>query len=260
MLSYFTVCAEDSIFEINEQEWNAAIKEHPELDESQNQMSFFNRTASAWIEPGKDCYFNNEDILYQFERLFKLLKFKKAYENFEVEILVDNARTHTSKLYDLNNLNKHSSIKSSFYETIEYMENNENKVSECHFMDPNDGLKKSKGLFIIAKELKLIEPCAETRDKRYSLPNLRQILSHHAAFSSISKLENLARKYNVKIIFVPKFHCELSPVEGFWCFSKDHVRKYNDQNYETMKHLINEAIAIYKDEKHCLNSKLWNRF
>ena len=146
MLSYFTVCAEDSIFEINEQEWNSAIKEHPELDESQNQMSFFNRTASAWIEPGKDCYFNNEDILYQFERLFKLLKFKKAYENFEVEILVDNARTHTSKLYDLNNLNKHSSIKSSFYETIEYMENNENKVIECHFMDPNDGLKKSKSM------------------------------------------------------------------------------------------------------------------
>ena len=115
MLSYFTVCAEDSIFELDEQEWNSAINEHPELDESQNQMSFFNRTASAWIEPGKDCYFNNEDILYQFERLFKLLKFKKAYGNFEVEILVDNARTHTSKLYDLNNLNKHSSIKSSFY-------------------------------------------------------------------------------------------------------------------------------------------------
>jgi hypothetical protein len=44
-----------------------------------------------------------------------------------------------------------------------------------------------------------------------------------------------------------KFHCEFSPVEGFWCFSKDHVRKYNDQNYETMKRLINEAFAIYKD-------------
>ena len=34
MLSYFTVCAEDSIFELDEQEWNSAINEHPELDES----------------------------------------------------------------------------------------------------------------------------------------------------------------------------------------------------------------------------------
>ena len=40
MLSYFTVCAEDSIFELDKQEWNKAVLVHPELDGSQNQMSF----------------------------------------------------------------------------------------------------------------------------------------------------------------------------------------------------------------------------
>ena len=32
----------------------------------------------------------------------------------------------------------------------------------------------------------------------------------------------------VKIIFVPKFHCEFSPIEGFRCFVKQRVRKYTD--------------------------------
>ena len=183
-------------------------------------MTFFPKSASAWIEPGKDCYFNNENILFQFERMFKLLKFKKAYENFNIEILVDNARTHTSKLYDLNNLNKNSSVKPSFYEYIKYSENNTEKVIDCHFNDDNDGLKKSKGLFKIAKQLKLIDENAESRDKMYSLPKLRDMLINHTAFKCISKLEKLANDNMVKIIFVSKFHCELNPIEGFWCFVK----------------------------------------
>ena len=143
MLSYFTVCAEDSVFELDEQEWKSAIIAHPELLAPQNQINFFNNSASAWIEPGKDCYFNNEDILLQFERLFKLLKFKKSYEHFDIEILVDNARTHTSKLYDLNNLNKNPSIKPSYYDTIEYLDaDNTEKIIDCHFTDDLDGLRK----------------------------------------------------------------------------------------------------------------------
>jgi hypothetical protein len=68
---------------------------------------------------------------------------------------------------------------------------------------------------------------------------------------SINILDDQRGKHHHEefMIFTPKlkFHCEYSPSEGFWCFSKDHVRKYNDQNYETMKRLINEAFAIYKD-------------
>ena len=106
-------------------------------------------------------------------------------------------------------------------------------------------MKTWKIIVVIAEDLKLIETSAASRYKKYSVANLRQILSHHAAFKNISKLKNLERKYNVKIIFVLKFHCEFSPVEGFWWFSKDHVRKNNDQNSKTMQRLINEAIAIY---------------
>ena len=261
MLSFFTVCSnENSIFELCESEWNEAVKFHPELNEN-GSMNFFPRSAAAWIEPGKDNYFNNEDILFQFKRLFMLLKYKKSYENFDIEILVDNSRTHSTKLYDLNNFNKNSSMNPSYYETIEYVENDQKKIIQCDYLDEN-GLKKSKGLFLIAKELGLIESDAETKDKRYLLAKLKEILSDHIAFKSITKLEKLSLENGFKIIFVPKFHCELNPIEGLWCYMKRYVRTRNDQNFETMKRLVFESIETYSidlENKH-LNRKLWNRF
>ena len=44
---------------------------------------------------GVDSYFDNSVILFQFERLFKLLEFKGEYRNHTIEILVDNATTHS---------------------------------------------------------------------------------------------------------------------------------------------------------------------
>jgi hypothetical protein len=77
------------------------------------------------------------------------------------------------------------------------------------------------------------------------LPNLRDFQSYHIAFKSITKLEQQALDYNLKIIFVPKFHCELNLIEGFWCFMKQYMRKRNDQNIETMHQLIIEGIDIF---------------
>ena len=49
----------------------------------------------------------------------------------------------------------------------------------------------------------------------YSLAELRSLLSGHPAFNETTKLEKLAGKHGVKIIWCPKFHCELNPIEGF---------------------------------------------
>jgi len=94
------------------------------------------------------------------------------------------------------------------------------------------------------------------------LPNLREIQSYHIAFKSITKLEQQALDYNLEIIFVPKFHCELNLIEGFGCFMKQYVRKRNDQNIATMHQLIIEGIGIYQKDPELvnLNLKLWHRF
>ena len=74
----------------------------------------------------------------------------------------------------------------------------------------------------------MVDLNAESKDEMYFLPNLKEIVSHHIAFQNITKLEKIALENKIKIIFVPKFHCELNPIEGFWCFTKQYVRKRNE--------------------------------
>jgi hypothetical protein len=251
MLSYFLVQNDEySLFDLNEEEWNEAIKNHESLNNDDDFMNYENRSANAFIQPGKDSYFNNSNILKQFERLFILLKFKKSFFNHDIDIIVDNARTHTAMKYDISKLSIKSNTKCP-YRKIEWYEGNNLNVVECY--DENNN---SKGLFQLAKEMKLFPITANVKD--YNLENLRKLFSKHPAFTTKSSLEILGELHGVNIKFCPKFHCELNPIEGLWCLMKQYVRKRNDQTFNKMRDLIYESIEYFNDKKH--NEMLWRRF
>ena len=68
----------------------------------------------------------------------------------------------------------------------------------------------------------------------------------------------LASKYNVKIIYCPKYHCELNAIEGLWCNQKAYVRSRTDQSFETMIKLISESRIHFVEREIAL--KLFRRF
>jgi len=114
-----------------------------------------------------------------------------------------------------------------------------------------------KGLVKILSDLNLIEDVGEA--KKLKLQQLREKLLEHPAFNnSNTRLESLASKYGYIVTFCPKYHCELNPIEGVWCFLKGYVRRRNDQNFSKLLGLIIESIDAYK--KKDLNVKLWHRF
>ncbi|CAF5030387.1 unnamed protein product, partial [Rotaria sp. Silwood1] len=88
-------------FSLNDTEWKEAIKKYPTLDQI-NDVEYVERSVTASINIGTDYYFDNNTILEQFERLYQMLEFKKEFQNHDIEIIVDNARTHTAKSYSLN--------------------------------------------------------------------------------------------------------------------------------------------------------------
>lgn len=90
------------------------------------------------------------------------------------------------------------------------------------------------------------------------MDQLRELVSKHASFEINTKLELLAKNYNARIIWCPKYHCELNPIEGFWCYLKSYVRRNNDQNFQKLFGLISDSIDEYRESG--LNVKLWNRF
>ncbi|RNA26174.1 hypothetical protein BpHYR1_000631, partial [Brachionus plicatilis] len=53
--------------------------------------------------------------------------------------------------------------------------------------------------------------------EKIKLADLKKLVSVHPAFNSVNKLEILGKKYGIKVIFIPKYHCELNPIEEeFW--------------------------------------------
>lgn len=114
-----------------------------------------------------------------------------------------------------------------------------------------------RGLIEICKDLGLINDEIGKNDLK--LPELRELLSKHPAFcDNNTNLGRLAISYGLKVIFCPKYHCELNPIEGLWCDLKRYVRTHNDQSFDKLIGLINDAINQYKSKN--LNAILWDRF
>jgi hypothetical protein len=68
----------------------------------------------------------------------------------------------------------------------------------------------------------------------------------------------LGIKYKIKIIYCPKYHCELNPIEGLWCNQKAYVRSRTDQTFDKMIKLISESRINFVERKIAL--KLFRRF
>ena len=50
----------------------------------------------------------------------------------------------------------------------------------------------------------------------------------------------------------------MNPIEGVWCDTKRFVRARNEQEFDKLLPLINEALLQY--EQKGMNIKLWKRF
>jgi hypothetical protein len=164
-------------FSLNDIEWNEAIKKYPSLDEI-NDVEYVERSATASINIGTDYYFDNNTILEQFERLFQMIQFKKEFQNHDVEIIVDSARTHTAKGYSLYDFGMRIDTRCPVEKLKWYDENGNEKFLDCYFKNgPYKG--KTKGLLEIAYELNIQVP------KGCSLSELQDLLSQHKAFQNV---------------------------------------------------------------------------
>ena len=237
-------------FSLSNAEFALAAKNFPSLS-NPNGINYLKNTASAGINVGEEGYFNNETILAQVECLFMLLPFKKAFDDHVVEIVVDNARTHAAKEYSINDFSKGIGTQCPV-DFIHYFNDDGQLVSiSCYFLQ-SEHKGKSKGLVKLSKDLSM--PISSSM----KLAEIGNILSNHSAFQNVSKLEMLARKYQMKIIFCPKFHCELNAIEGLWCDMKRYIRAKTDQTFPTMLRLIPQSRENF--EQRYIQMKLFRRF
>ena len=161
-------------FSLTDKEYSEALKKYPNLNDDCD-INYEKNSASAAINVGGDNYFDNENILSQFKRLFQLLPFKEEYKNHDFVCLADNARTHTAAEFSVNDFGMKPGTRCPV-DKIDYIdENNKKRTIECY---DDDGC--SKGLLVLAYELNVFVP------RKCKLNELKLLLSQQAAFKSVS--------------------------------------------------------------------------
>ena len=91
--------------------------------------------------------------------------------------------------------------------------------------------------------------------KDIKLAELGYLAVKHPAFKKVSKLALLVDEFNrkykmdIRLHFLPKFHCELNPIEMYWANLKWHFRKNNEQSNKenVVLELIMNARESYKN-------------
>ena len=239
-----------AFFSLSEKEYNQATICYPSLLSDLSDISYDGYSATVGISVGEQGYFDNQRILSQFEHLFQLLPLKKEYKDHEIEVATDNVRTHSAREYNVNDFGKGISTKCPVH-ALEYLDHQDSTVSVSCYFDKGEHRRKSKRLLELAKDLSV-------RSFINEAARISRTSSSPSGFPNISKLEKLAHKYNVRIIFVPKLHCELNAIQGLWCRKKQFVRKTTDQTFLTMMRLIPESRENFIHKK--IQLKLFRHF
>ena len=180
MISEFFVSHPDNPFpQFSCEEWKTVVSQHPELME-ETDIDYIERSASGSIQVGYDRSFDNNGIVSQFTRLFKMLPFKKAYANHSIHVVADNAKTHIAKEFSSDEFGMKPGTRCPV-DQIQYIdEHGQQKAIQCYFTrDPSKG--KSKELLKIANELKI------SLHDNIKLKELKELLGRHKAFQNVRK-------------------------------------------------------------------------
>ena len=99
-----------------------------------------------------------------------MLEFKTKYAGHRIHILIDNAKTHTARLYNIYDFGKSIGSRCPI-DIIEYYDHNNSKEFLQSYFQSGPNKNKSKGLLELAKELNIQLPVPCT------LSQLRKLLS-----------------------------------------------------------------------------------
>ena len=171
---------ENPFFHLSQDEWTAAVRKYPELLDDDG-IQYIERSASGSIQVGYGGYFDNDAVINQFTRLFKMLTFKKAYANHKFHVIVDNARTHSAKHYSVEDFGMKPGTRCTM-EKIFYRDKNGKQLTIDCFFTSGANKGQSKGLLNLAKELGIDIP------PKVKLEELKRLLNLHEAFKNVNIL------------------------------------------------------------------------
>lgn len=196
--------------------------------------------ARLYLEHQKDGYFNNEMLIEQVKKAMDI--FDRKYPGHLGLFIFDNAPSHVKKAP--NSLNPdHMNVKDGGKQPT--MKDTRWNDSVQHMTLP-DGTPK--GMRTVLEE-RGINTKGMTADK------LREELKKFDDFRfSPTILEEVVAARNHVCLYLPRFHCELNPIERCWCHSKKHTRANCNGSIIRLRKVVPEGLSM------CSKEMIWKFF
>ena len=215
-----------------------------------------------FMEPGvnKDGYWGGRDVNKHLQAVIPLLQ--RVHPNCDLVFVFDNSSTHDCwppNALDANILNKEKPGKGPKHEGFVemrqgwFIKDGERTVQDMQYPAGHRAAFHHKSIKKILEERGLWPTtgyaldCSECKKPMKDDPDrrdrttccARRVLASQPDFvAQRSMLEETAELLGARVIFLPKFHCELNPIEYLWGYAKKLVRMQSDGTRNTLLQLV----------------------
>ena len=182
-----------------------------------------NPEAREKIEYGenRDGYWTGEKFLNQVVRASDIAKIKYPPETHTVVFVFDQSSNHTAMADDSLNAKKLNLNPGGAQPKMRDTEWEGQRQSLVFESGPNKG--KAKG----ARQILLERGYSDEQIKQMKLKGCIEVLESHEDFKNeTSKVEKILESKGHRCLFLPKYHCELNPIERCWCRAKVYTRSH----------------------------------
>ncbi len=214
------------------------------------------RYATEYFVYGKDKYWRGDDMVDHTVKV-AIPIFNAAFPGCQAVFLFDNASNHSSYAADalrVENMNLHPGGKQGWLrdgfihgkgipQPMKFPADYHNS----ELAGKQKGIKrvlKERGLW---PERGLVLDCPTTRGRQGCNPQggccARRILGAEKDFrDQKGRLQEEVENLGHRVLFYPKFHCELNFIERYWCRAKWFARENCGYDFEALKKTVPEAL------------------
>ena len=199
------------------------------IDEVGGFLEIGDMKARTTLEHQKDGYFTNDQIVNQVDKAMGI--FEAKYPGAQGLFLFDNAPSHRKFASDALNVKsmnvgpggKQAKLRDTIWQGH----------PQCLTLP--DG--KPKGMRLILEE-RGIDTTGWTAKEMQA-----ELASHEDFANEKTVVEKVVEERGHICIFIPKFHCELNPIERVWCHAKKHVRANSNGTVPRLRKLVPESLS-----------------
>lgn len=189
------------------------------------------QSARVLLEYGaeRDGYFTGDRFLQQMERACDIAEFKYPPSSNTVVFILDQSSCH-----------KKYSEQALLAKNILVKDGGPRRVRDTKWAGAHQSMVHPDGT---AKGLKTILNERGINTATLRADDMRTLLSYHEDFlTEKTQVEHYVEERGFKCLFLPKFHCELNPIERVWGQSKVYCRAYTNFTLQRLREIVNPAL------------------